>query len=1379
MTRRLPLALAALLLLLAPAFAWWNSSWMYRRAATISNDTGSTLTDFQVRITVDTASLISAGKMNSDCSDLRFVDSDDVTELNYWIESGCDTNSTVVWVKVPSIPAGGTTIYMYYGNPTATSESNAQATFDFYDDFESGTLGSWWTVEAGTWDVTTCPTGGEGTYCLHSLDAAASSFISATSATITTNIVIEYTWYRATQGTYDDFGIQWNAPDNSEIFQARLGASTDAYYFGVYYGATWYRAVGTYAYVTGNWYKAVLVVGTQDMNAYLYDSSGTLLETLNAPASVSSFVNTPYLRFYNYINQDAYIDYVIMRKWANPEPTATVSTTEEMSGTGASVSITHNPTDQPSLALDPENNITEVNVTWTASVAYQQTIPLELNIQGYTVRPSIFDLTFDTNESQSQLTFYGGASLAEDNGSTVLYSDGADGSWAELNGPQGAFGNTSFTVSLWIYIAPDDPTARWMAVSTGCAGAPNVWYVYGDESTGESNTTLDVGFVVYSDDAGRLAAAAYDLPNIRGAWHSIVGVFDAEAHEVRLYFDGNLIATYGGWSKTIDFNVSKITLMRYPCGGGYYMKGYVDRVAVWLGALDKEYNITELTGTWHGDNITFSHLPPPVVSPTPLREFNVVESYDAVGDYNFCVSARELGPDGEYNASDCDTVHIDMYPQALDFDWNQHIPFPNEAIEFNGTAQDNGTLTFSWDALGFTGGGDNITILLSGAYIVSSPSGTLSQGAYCPIEVYPSVGYYAVGVSDVNVFASINPSSTATITVSVKDLETGTVCFSTAKTYTNGTTSVISTYIDIPVTNCNKSNKLLLEVSISNGGIYCEPSTIATPTAYDVVYVDGKLGGSVTVTYSILPSTYPVTMTVTDDVGLSKSISKDVPVYAVPRILSAREETTLSLEVVPDSRLTASATWHFPDANITVSGNPAVIHLSEEHTPTGTVEYNLSDGTNIRTLEDNVPIVNITYNITTGFRTALGDSATLETNGFNTTPTCTAKLNGVDANLANIVFADGDNVVEVNCVGNTKQATLIDNKYMVVKNLSLIDERTKQDTNLAALSSCVIKDIDAGTQYDLKANNRTQIYYENTADAHLRLEFTIPTIEDIIGRDLYTEYLKAQDTICAGDATQYQIIVSSVEKPVVMRSVYAGCLVLADTTHYAYTTGLMAKAYTTDALYYLYTYDGNALVLLATIDGSLANTVNLDALKYTKASINIAITSDAVSIDKVDENTVRISYLNLQKNNSYVVLRIYDNTTTYVEHLETESPNDFTVYITTAEVPAKGLLTLEIEAHRTNGDVAYIRRLFTMEGASGTIAPEVAIVLAILILLFTLTAFAVKWAFGPFGLLGTVAALLILANAPQVPSVLFMEAVSVLLLMYIIITYRAEGATIT
>ena len=94
--------LAVLLLLSSFSFAWWDASFQYRMPVTLANG-GSTLSDYQVLVTVNTASLVSAGKMRSDCADMRFAGSSDAA-LSFWLESGCNSASTKVWVKDSSVP---------------------------------------------------------------------------------------------------------------------------------------------------------------------------------------------------------------------------------------------------------------------------------------------------------------------------------------------------------------------------------------------------------------------------------------------------------------------------------------------------------------------------------------------------------------------------------------------------------------------------------------------------------------------------------------------------------------------------------------------------------------------------------------------------------------------------------------------------------------------------------------------------------------------------------------------------------------------------------------------------------------------------------------------------------------------------------------------------------------------------------------------------------------------------------------------------------------------------------------------------------------------------------------------------------------------------
>lgn len=125
------LAIVVVLMVFISPFAvsWWNSSWDDRKTVEITENSNRVLSDYPVNFSIDTETLIDQGKLQSDCSDLRFVDSDDSTKLDYWIKSGCNTPSTDLIVNVPGIDAGATeNIYVYYDNPEALSKSSFSST---------------------------------------------------------------------------------------------------------------------------------------------------------------------------------------------------------------------------------------------------------------------------------------------------------------------------------------------------------------------------------------------------------------------------------------------------------------------------------------------------------------------------------------------------------------------------------------------------------------------------------------------------------------------------------------------------------------------------------------------------------------------------------------------------------------------------------------------------------------------------------------------------------------------------------------------------------------------------------------------------------------------------------------------------------------------------------------------------------------------------------------------------------------------------------------------------------------------------------------------------------------------------------------------------
>jgi hypothetical protein len=130
---------------------WFDPAWQYRRTVTISNPGLSTLTNYQVQITLNSSFDFANAK--SDGSDIRVTAADGTTLIPFWIETWIPaTQQGSIWVKVPTLPAGGTTVFLYYGNPNAVNiVNNPDAVFDFYDGFDGASLdGSKWSIANGS-----------------------------------------------------------------------------------------------------------------------------------------------------------------------------------------------------------------------------------------------------------------------------------------------------------------------------------------------------------------------------------------------------------------------------------------------------------------------------------------------------------------------------------------------------------------------------------------------------------------------------------------------------------------------------------------------------------------------------------------------------------------------------------------------------------------------------------------------------------------------------------------------------------------------------------------------------------------------------------------------------------------------------------------------------------------------------------------------------------------------------------------------------------------------------------------------------------------------------------------------------------------------------
>ena len=329
--RFLTLVVAALLLVSIVPIV--SAGWDCRRAINISNG-GGAFTNYQVLVTLNTSNF-DYSKANLDGSDMRFADYENSIPYPYWIETWNTSSESRIWVNVFSIPTGNSKMYMWYNNSEASSESNGDATFEFFDDFEGTSLDSSKWIE----DV------------VNNIDHSINNHFRFEDAQ---RFGVENYWiydgtdtgsqHQAKWIPLDAFIVEWNA-NVSDIGVGEMGQggiaviapdSTIIYYAQYYDGdglaVSLSRTVineAGYTYSTevnsGDEAKFAIVRDGYNYEARINDVSVDTY-TSTTPASEIALAAGAYggYPFCDYIQ----INDVIVRKYADPEPTTGVGATE-------------------------------------------------------------------------------------------------------------------------------------------------------------------------------------------------------------------------------------------------------------------------------------------------------------------------------------------------------------------------------------------------------------------------------------------------------------------------------------------------------------------------------------------------------------------------------------------------------------------------------------------------------------------------------------------------------------------------------------------------------------------------------------------------------------------------------------------------------------------------------------------------------------------------------------------------------------------------------------------------------------------------------------------------------------------------------------------
>ncbi len=113
------------------SFAYWSCAWPFRTALNIQENSASNLTDYQVKITITGSDLNNAYDWTNNGFDLRVIDSDDESLVDFWLEDWDQAAKTAtIWVRLDTLSANeNRQLYIYYGNEFADQLANIPLTF--------------------------------------------------------------------------------------------------------------------------------------------------------------------------------------------------------------------------------------------------------------------------------------------------------------------------------------------------------------------------------------------------------------------------------------------------------------------------------------------------------------------------------------------------------------------------------------------------------------------------------------------------------------------------------------------------------------------------------------------------------------------------------------------------------------------------------------------------------------------------------------------------------------------------------------------------------------------------------------------------------------------------------------------------------------------------------------------------------------------------------------------------------------------------------------------------------------------------------------------------------------------------------------------------
>jgi hypothetical protein len=267
---------------LAEAQGWYSGDWLYRKALTIDGTqiTGN-LSNFPVLVSITDSDL---SKARADGFDLLFTDEDGETKLDHEIEDFVQGSGTLaVWVRVSSLTAGtDKTLYLYYGNTTATDQQNATGVWDsafkgvyhLHDDFLDSSANNFDGTNSGSIDAAGQVADAQDFDGVNDrVDLGTTTIIDPNAAfTLSAWVYVDTT--PAASNHYNIFGRRSDVTDNNGIlFAVGEWLPTNRNLLVSTYNGSWQEVVSTSEVPLLSWaHVAVAYDGTTNATLYLNGS---------------------------------------------------------------------------------------------------------------------------------------------------------------------------------------------------------------------------------------------------------------------------------------------------------------------------------------------------------------------------------------------------------------------------------------------------------------------------------------------------------------------------------------------------------------------------------------------------------------------------------------------------------------------------------------------------------------------------------------------------------------------------------------------------------------------------------------------------------------------------------------------------------------------------------------------------------------------------------------------------------------------------------------------------------------------------------------------------------------------------------------------------